>query len=306
MTRGPFRAISPSPNGRFLSLLAVPPAGASASSTAQLWVTSSDFSRSLSEFSLSPDVSEGERGLPRLLEWCGSNSVVAAWERTVVMVGPFGETLKCVASRIKSTTKVRPLTRKQNVTTGSSTLIPSISSPKSTARESSVPKRPSSCRSCQVRFSAIFFTLSDRTLMSQRLGSLGAKDLPARVDGAARPLVRGGGEILRAKVTARRRIRALAWERARDGRGDRRMSRCGCPRMGRARAEEAPQGDEFPYERTRMPDCGSWAVFVQAAAFGKSFLDAYNPSDFVEATRTLRVLNAVRDYKIGLPLTWDQ
>ena len=50
----------------------------------------------------------------------------------------------------------------------------------------------------------------------------------------------------------------------------------------------------------------SLSFLLQAAAFGKSFLDAYNPSDFVEATRTLRVLNAVRDYKIGLPLTWDQ
>lgn len=46
--------------------------------------------------------------------------------------------------------------------------------------------------------------------------------------------------------------------------------------------------------------------FTQAAAFGKSFLEAYNPSSFVETTKTLRVLNAVRDYKVGIPLSWEQ
>jgi hypothetical protein len=35
-------------------------------------------------------------GAPSQNVWCGSNTVVVAWDRTVVMVGPFGETLKCV------------------------------------------------------------------------------------------------------------------------------------------------------------------------------------------------------------------
>ena len=103
LTRGPYRSITPSPNGRFLAILTVPPSPPSNSTTSTatdplLWVTSSDFARSLSEFSITPDVSEGERGRggggPGAVEWCGSNSVVLGWERTVVMVGPFGETLK--------------------------------------------------------------------------------------------------------------------------------------------------------------------------------------------------------------------
>lgn len=61
----------------------------------QLWVASSDFTRSLSDFDLG---NEGENGPPGQVVWCGNNTVVVAWERTVVMVGPFGETLKFVVS----------------------------------------------------------------------------------------------------------------------------------------------------------------------------------------------------------------
>lgn len=86
ITRGPFLSITPSPNGRFLSLLSHP-----SGSSPQLWVTSADFTRSLSEFDLG---GEGEVGAPGQVVWCGNNTVVVAWERTVVMVGPFGETLK--------------------------------------------------------------------------------------------------------------------------------------------------------------------------------------------------------------------
>ena len=45
---------------------------------------------------------------------------------------------------------------------------------------------------------------------------------------------------------------------------------------------------------------------LKAASFGKSVLDLYSSDDFVEMCEKLRVINAVRDYKIGLPLTYDQ
>ncbi|KAL9101812.1 MAG: hypothetical protein Q9163_002959 [Psora crenata] len=45
---------------------------------------------------------------------------------------------------------------------------------------------------------------------------------------------------------------------------------------------------------------------LKAASFGKSVLDLYSSDDFVDMCEKLRVLNAVRDYKIGLPLTYDQ
>lgn len=45
---------------------------------------------------------------------------------------------------------------------------------------------------------------------------------------------------------------------------------------------------------------------LKAASFGKSVLDIYNSDDFVEMCETLRVLNAVRFYEVGIPLSYDQ
>lgn len=45
---------------------------------------------------------------------------------------------------------------------------------------------------------------------------------------------------------------------------------------------------------------------LKAASFGKSVLTLYNSDDFVEQCERLRVLNAIREYQIGLPLTFDQ
>ncbi|KAK3375405.1 Vps16, N-terminal region-domain-containing protein [Podospora didyma] len=45
---------------------------------------------------------------------------------------------------------------------------------------------------------------------------------------------------------------------------------------------------------------------LNAASFGKSVLDIYNSDDFVDMCETLRVLNAVRFYEVGLPLSYEQ
>ncbi|KAI0266050.1 vacuolar assembling/sorting protein VPS16 [Gloeopeniophorella convolvens] len=45
---------------------------------------------------------------------------------------------------------------------------------------------------------------------------------------------------------------------------------------------------------------------LSAANFGKSFLDLYNPTDFVNMGKTLKVLNAVRQFDVGVPITHYQ
>lgn len=45
---------------------------------------------------------------------------------------------------------------------------------------------------------------------------------------------------------------------------------------------------------------------LKAASFGKSALDLYNSDEFVEMTEKLRVMTAVRDYQIGLPVSYEQ
>jgi len=45
---------------------------------------------------------------------------------------------------------------------------------------------------------------------------------------------------------------------------------------------------------------------LKAASFGKILLDLYDSDEFVEMSETLRVLNAVRFYEIGLPVSYEQ
>ncbi|KAL0240233.1 hypothetical protein I308_106782 [Cryptococcus tetragattii IND107] len=45
---------------------------------------------------------------------------------------------------------------------------------------------------------------------------------------------------------------------------------------------------------------------LKAAQFGQAFMDLYNPSEFVEMAQTLKVLNAVRYFEVGIPITYDQ
>jgi hypothetical protein len=45
---------------------------------------------------------------------------------------------------------------------------------------------------------------------------------------------------------------------------------------------------------------------LKAASFGKSVLDLYNSDEFVDMCGDLRVLNAVHDYRVGLPISYDQ
>ncbi|XP_055550218.1 vacuolar protein sorting-associated protein 16 homolog [Wyeomyia smithii] len=45
---------------------------------------------------------------------------------------------------------------------------------------------------------------------------------------------------------------------------------------------------------------------IRAAYFGKGFLPGYNPEGYIEMCRVLRVLNALRDRNVGMPLTLRQ
>ncbi|MEE6526902.1 hypothetical protein FKM82_027845, partial [Ascaphus truei] len=45
---------------------------------------------------------------------------------------------------------------------------------------------------------------------------------------------------------------------------------------------------------------------LRATSFGKCFVDKFPPSDFVTMCHDLRVLNAIHDYQIGIPLSITQ
>lgn len=47
-------------------------------------------------------------------------------------------------------------------------------------------------------------------------------------------------------------------------------------------------------------------TLLRAATLGKSFVDGYRADRFVEMCKTLRVLNAVRDFRVGIPITYKE
>jgi vacuolar protein sorting-associated protein 16 len=50
----------------------------------------------------------------------------------------------------------------------------------------------------------------------------------------------------------------------------------------------------------------SRSEWYQAAKFGRAFLDLFDPREFVTMGQTLKVLNALRYYEIGIPMTYQQ
>lgn len=85
--------------------------------------------------------------------------------------------------------------------------------------------------------------------------------------------------------------------------------------------KKSPKADEnIQLIRPNLPDAVAACVqaagqehstywqkqLLKAASFGKSVLDLYSSDDFVDMCEKLRVLNAVRDYRIGLPLSFEQ
>lgn len=53
-------------------------------------------------------------------------------------------------------------------------------------------------------------------------------------------------------------------------------------------------------------DTDTQKSLIRAAHFGKAFIAGQNPDKYIEVCRVLRVLNAMRDPKIGIPLTYNQ
>lgn len=79
LASGPFVRLAPSPNGKFIAAFA---------SSGKLLVLAADFSRNLSELA-----TQSPRP-PRQLVWCGADSLLLPWDRLLLMVGPYGDSVK--------------------------------------------------------------------------------------------------------------------------------------------------------------------------------------------------------------------
>ena len=62
-----------------------------------LWVVSTDFQRNLAKVGTSAKSADGAVAPPKQVEWCGNDAVLVSWEMSVLLVGPFGDTLRYAA-----------------------------------------------------------------------------------------------------------------------------------------------------------------------------------------------------------------
>ncbi|KAG6888102.1 hypothetical protein C0995_010667 [Termitomyces sp. Mi166 len=225
ISRGPFTHISPSPNGKALALLTF---------SGLLWAVSTDFQRSMAEFDTNT-IHQAE-GPVRQVEWCGNDAILVTWDTLVVLVGPYGDTLKFPHSG-----PTFAVTEPDGVR---------IIGPDVCDMVQKVPKSSMSIfRPGSTTPSAILYTAWES--FTQRLPKADESIRSIRPDLAA-----AVNECIDAA--------GQEWE---------------------------------PYWQRRL---------LNAAKFGRGFLDLYNPTDFITMGQALKVLNAVRFYEIGIPMTYSQ
>lgn len=218
---GPLQKMAVSPNGNFL---------ASFTHDGRLLVVSTDFSKVLFEFNC-------ESALPpEQLVWCGLDSVLLYWEDMLVMVGPYGDSVKyfydepvvlipeCDGVRILSNSNMEFLQR--------------------------VP---------------------DSTESIFKIGSTS----PAAL------LYDALDHFDRRSAKADENLRLI---------------RSSLPEAVETCIDAA--GHEFDISRQR--------TLLRAASYGQAFCSHFQRDRFRETCQTLRVLNAVHHYEIGIPLSIQQ
>ncbi|KAJ1660490.1 Vacuolar protein sorting-associated protein 16 [Dispira simplex] len=221
--QGPVTMMSVSPNGKFLALYMA---------DGRIWVVSSDFQRSLSEYRLEPT----QTSAPQQLVWCGTDAVCLCVDQTVILVGPFGDHLRFdydgAVHLVQEVDGVRVLSN---------------------------------------HYCEFYYRIPTATEEVFKIGSTS----PAAM-----------------------LYDAYEYYEQRSPKADENV------RTIRPQLHEAVDvlveaaGEELNFEQQRL--------LLKAASFGKSFLELYSGNKLVDICRVLRVLNALREPEVGLPLTFQQ
>ncbi|CCJ28605.1 unnamed protein product [Pneumocystis jirovecii] len=221
LQQGPFLDMSVSPNGQFLALHTF---------QNKIWVISTGFQRSMSEFTLT------EHEKPLKMGWCGNDSVIILYNTIILMIGPFGGFLSFPYN-------------------GPALLISEID--------------------------GVRIITSDKCEFLQKV--------PDDLKNVYKTEENSYGAIL---------LKSIQYFDQESSKIDENIQSIK-PYL----AEAVDQcikaaGYEFdPFWQKRL---------LKAASFGKSYLNFYNPEEFVEMCEILRVLNSMRFYDVGIPLTFKE
>ncbi|SNX85643.1 related to vacuolar protein sorting 16 [Melanopsichium pennsylvanicum] len=255
LSRGPFHIIRPSPNGKLLALM---------TADLVLWVVSADFSRSLSEFdirasevyqdatpiddpfrsmngeSASSEAQIGKGGIGgsgvRAVQWCGNHTIALAFNDEVVMVGPFGDTIRYPYG-------------------GPTHLVGEVD--------------------------GLRIIAPDRHEFLQKVSDVSSRVFRPGSNDPAALLFEASEQFSSKSSRADEGIRAI---------------RSSLPDAVDCCLRAAAYEWDVTWQKR----------LLKAASFGKSFIELYDPTAFVDMARTLRVLNAARNFQIGIPISYEQ
>ncbi|KAJ3186648.1 hypothetical protein HDU85_007468 [Gaertneriomyces sp. JEL0708] len=221
LSQGPFSRMAVSPDGKFLALF---------TKDGKVWVVSTDFQKSLAEFSTKSNTP------PTQMAWCGDDSVVLHWPDAILVVGPFGDWIKYAYE-------------------GTVHLVSEID--------------------------GLRIISSDKCEFLHRV--------PSAIEDIFRIGSTAPGAIL---------YDALDHFEKKSPRADENIRNIKPELTDAVDTCIEAAGHEFHTARQRS--------LLRAASFGKCFLDSYPADRFIDMCKTLRVLNAVRHFEIGIPLTYSQ
>ena len=270
---GPFAHIGVSPNGKFVALY---------TDSAVLHVVTSDFQTRLSEHRAKSKIT------PKYLQWCGNDAVVLAWEDEVHIVGPGGALAKFYYDSRIHIVQGKPsytLCLGVGFTAVSASNILDIDGVRVIANSvcEFLQKVPGVTEEV-FRFGAE----SPASILLDAIEQLEMQS-PKADDNIQliRPNLTEAVDICvclyLCLLSPLAYLSLSFW-----------LASLGSSNIGQVNAS----GQEYNVHWQKQ--------LLKAASFGKSVLDIYNSDDFVDMCDTLRVLNAVRFYEIGLPLSYDQ
>ncbi|KAJ3135793.1 hypothetical protein HK100_002286 [Physocladia obscura] len=224
LNSGPYTNIAFSPNAKFISLFST------ATISAKVLVISADFTKQLAEFN------PGASTSPLNMAWCGNDAVALHWEDSIVIVGPFSDSIRWTVE-------------------GVCVLISEIDGVRVVGSEKSwfIEKVPNATED-------VF-----------KIGSTAP------------------GAILYDAFDNFQKKSPRADENIRNIKSELSLAVDTC-------LEAAAH--EFNSSRQKS--------LLRAASFGKCFIPEYNADKFTNICETIRVLNAVRRFEIGIPLTFSQ
>ncbi|ORX75377.1 hypothetical protein K493DRAFT_247355 [Basidiobolus meristosporus CBS 931.73] len=221
LQQGPFTRMGVSPNGKLLALY---------NADGRLWVVSSDFQKSLSDFATQSKVP------PVQVVWCGTDAVTLRWENAIWLVGPFGDCLKYIYD--ENAYLISEMDGVRIVTGDTCEFLHKV--PRATEEVFKIGSTSPA---------AMLFDALEHFEKRSPKADENVRSIKSELTEAVDTCVEAAGHEL-----------------------------------------------SEHYQK----------ALLRAASFGKCFLDSYNSDYLVNMCQSLRILNAVRYYEIGIPITYTQ